>query len=690
MVLIDKIKRGLGKPPKVILQRIAAEIKIEVDRFYSPFRSRRMTERRLLQESGSYSTIRELWKYLGSRGFPAVTTPCSKNDLNDIGINFQIILDKAKNAIDHKIDLLGSGQIELGDRIQWHKDYKSGFSWPSAYIRSIDYNNFDQYSDVKFPWEVSRMQWLIPAGQAFLITGDEIYAEAVKEAIDHWINENPYAYSVNWASTMEVALRIVTWTWFFHVFKNSKAWDNHQFQYKFLSSLYLHADFTQRHLEKSDINGNHYTANAAGLVFAGLFFGRSKTAEKWLQLGWGILCDELLLQVYPDGVDFEASVPYHRFVTELFLFPLIYRLALGYNFPKEYCDRLIRMAYFIRAYSRPDSSVPLWGDADDARALPLGNQKINNHLYLSAVIGYIGEEKELMAHGSGPYDEVYWLLGKKAVLSISNKFHEIYNLSSCAFHNGGFFVMRNCEDHIFIDCGPLGLAGRGGHGHNDCLSFEAYLLGTSLITDSGAYLYTASFRERNNFRSTAYHNTPQVDGEEINRFIRPDYLWNLHNDALPEVYEFTMGETVDFFQGTHSGYERLSDSIKPVRSIALGHDDHILFIHDNFIGSGEHQIEIPYHLHPSVSVIENDDKSLLLIGNGRFFQFYWSDKDDWDLKVEDSRVSPSYGIVIPAKRIVFRRCGQPRPLWCMIAPEGKLPEDICSWTQKVLNREFPS
>ncbi len=35
--------------------------------------------------------------------------------------------------------------------------------------------------------------------------------------------------------------------------------------------------------------------------------------------------------------------------------------------------------------------------------------------------------------------------------------------------------MRNNVDHVFIDCGPLGLAGRGGHGHNDCLAFEAVL-----------------------------------------------------------------------------------------------------------------------------------------------------------------------------------------------------------------------
>ena len=76
------------------------------------------------------------------------------------------------------------------------------------------------------------------------------------------------------------------------------------------------------------------------------------------------------------------------------------------------------------------------------------------------------------------------------------------------FGDGGFFVMRNAVDHVFVDCGRIGLADRGGHGHNDCLSFEAVLDGVHLVTDCGSFVYTRSFEERNRFRSTASHNTP--------------------------------------------------------------------------------------------------------------------------------------------------------------------------------------
>ena len=78
-----------------------------------------------------------------------------------------------------------------------------------------------------------------------------------------------------------------------------------------------------------------------------------------------------------------------------------------------------------------------------------------------------------------------------------------------------------------------------------------------MISDSGTYVYTEDFSARNLFRSTAYHNTPQVDGEEINRFVGPDELFTLRADAS-EVRAWRPGETADIFIGSHSGYERLS------------------------------------------------------------------------------------------------------------------------------------
>jgi hypothetical protein len=339
---------------------------------------------------------------------------------------------------------------------------------------------------------------------------------------------------------MEVALRILSWSWLFPAFHASRAWSDVAFRERFLCALYLHGDFTERHIERSDVNGNHFTADAAGMVFAGLFFGRGSDAARWHACGWSHLCDELPRQVFPDGVDFEASVGYHRLVAELFLLPALYRRACGLEVPDGYAQRLQAMARFTAAYSRPDGGSPLWGDADDARALPLGRQALTDHRYLVGLAGAAFDVAELRDASGGPRGEAFWLLGPVAAASLPASDTPPRPPGSSAFADGGFYVMRNATDHVFVDCGPVGLAGRGGHGHNDCLAFEAALDGVLLVSDCGLFVYSASFAERNNFRSTAYHNTPSIDGQEINR-IDPKLLWMLANDAEPRVLSFERG-----------------------------------------------------------------------------------------------------------------------------------------------------
>jgi len=681
------IRRGLRKPPKIIIQRLQRELRTEAERFIAPYRAKQFRQQALLKATDA-DCLDTLWQRLGTCPYPAQTTPDINTTLDAIcPEDRQLILAKAELALNHQINLLGSGLIHLGAEIDWHKDYKTGISWQPTYIRDIQYSNPGDRSDVKIPWEISRLQWLIPAGQAYLLTKDEGYAIAVKNILENWITHNPYAYSVNWTCTMEVALRILSWTWFFRVFHQTDAWRDSHFREKFLCTLFLHGDFTEHHLEYSDVNGNHYTTDAAGLVFAGLFFREGTTAQRWQQLGWNILQSELPRQVFPDGVDFEASVPYHRLVLELFFLPAHYRAISGLDIPSFYRERIINMARFATAYSRPWGTVPLWGDADDARALPLGTQALEDHRYLAGIVGTAWQIPELCRSFAGTRSEIFWLLGPPAATSLPEVEQPLEFPPSTAFPEGGFFILRNPQDHIFIDCGPVGLAGRGGHGHNDCLAFEAVLNGVSLISDCGAYLYTASYEERNHFRSTAYHNTPQIDGEEINRFLRPDYLWNLHNDAQPELRYWETNSQQDIFCGSHSGYQRLPDPITPVRTLILDHNYHSLIIQDRFEGRGEHQFIIPLHLAPDVVAQQQASNQIHLQVQQQTFILLWSSNSPWELTKEQGRISPSYGVVNSSTRLVWQCQGswETQLVICLI-PLNNSPPDPLDWALQSLGK----
>jgi hypothetical protein len=252
--------------------------------------------------------------------------------------------------------------------------------------------------------------------------------------------------------------------------------------------------------------------------------------------------------------------------------------------------------------------------------------------------------------------------------------------------------MRAAKDCVFIDCGPVGMAGRGGHGHNDCLSFEAVLLGKQLVTDCGTYVYTSSPDERNGFRSTRSHNTPQIDAGEINRFAARDQLWLLHNDARPEVRCWQTGEDLDLFCGSHSGFRRLASPVTPVRTLILHHTGHMLIIEDQFEfeRSTPHTVSIPLHLAWGVEVSMVAPGRLRLSVGGQGFCLAWGDALAWQLRIDPARVSPRYRMALPTYRLCWRRTGiLDIPLIVCLSPEadsGADPWEVAVETLRAQDR----
>ena len=670
--MLSRFRRVLRKPASYIVERLSHELRMRAERVRGPRRARRWSAAYLARLHG-FATVDAWWQALGERPYLAHLGPAAAEYEALCPNDRERVLAAARRARDHVVDLLGSGDVHLGDRVDWHRDYKSGFVWPRAYFAMLQYGSPADRSDVKFPWELSRLQWMLPLGQAFLLTQEDEFARKARALIESWLETNPHAGSINWACTMEVALRIVSLSWLFHVFKHADAWRDSRFRGEFLRMLYLHADFTARHLEKSDINGNHYTADAAGLVYAGLFFGDHADGKSWFELGWAILRDELPKQVYADGVDFEASIAYHRLVQELFLYPALYARLHGVEIPAAYRERLVLMAHYTAAYVRQDGSVPLVGDADDARTLPLGGQAINDHRYLLGVTGVAFDDADLIGQFDGPRSEIYWLLGPSAAATLDEQSCRRPIPASATFPAGGYYVMRNASDHVFAICAPVGLAGRGGHSHNDCLSVDAMLAGVHLFSDCGAYVYTADYAERNRFRSTAYHNTPRADGEEINRYLSPTLLWWLHNDARPVVRHVSFSSLEDRLVLSHTGYERLAAPVTPVRTLTLCHATHVLRIEDAFEGTGEHLIEVPLHLALGVNVVETTHDGIVLAAQGRRFAVTWNPLHEWELEITDGRLSPSYGVALPTRVLRWRRLGPLVALTVNVSPESHSP-----------------
>ncbi len=662
----SKARKLAGMPLSYATLRLQAEIQKRLWQRPPGKREGQLDERALLRQLGQ-PTMQSLLCQIGRQHSAYRSSLVSQSLLNTYEPGLvTAIVEMADTVLDGWVCLLGSGPLRL-EGIDWFRDYRSGLSWPPEYFAKINVADLDRPSDVKFPWELSRLQWLIPVGQAFHLTRNERYSYHVRCVIDTWIEANHCGWGVNWSCTMEAAMRVFTWTWFFHLLKDSQSWRDQGFRFRFLRTIFLHLQFIRGNLEISDVNGNHLVADAAALVVGGVFFGSGRPL-RWMKTGWRLLQREILRQVLPDGVDFEGSTAYHRLVAELFLHAAATLAENGIAVPAQYCNSLLRMADYTRAYTKPDGLAPVIGDADDGRVLPLGQHRINDHRYLPTLIWARWAPERITHEWRLGVSECLWWLGEAPTATLPTSTPK----PIAVFPDAGNVILRGDVDYVFVDCGPVGLSGRGGHGHNDCLSFEAVLAGHTLLVDPGSPTYTGDWRLRNRFRSTEVHNTPQIDDEEINRFVSPKSLWALHSDATARIELLQDGPSRSIFRGCHTGYERLQNPATIVRTLILDKVRHGLAWEDKLISKARHRVRLPLQFASGVCVVQLQNHWVQLVTGEESFILEWAASDDWKLAIEEGNISPSYGILLDALRLVWRNSAAgSAPVIFFLYPEYK-------------------
>ena len=643
---LDRARRAARKSPRELASRLIEMGWTQLQRPWSRVYPRLLAEPVLVKLAGAAS-IDALWQ--AQLAAPFFLSPDRRQEwTHDFRARYpdapSSIVSAADRVIRHEFDLLGSGSVALAERLPWHTDFKSGREWPVDYSPDIEYLEIDKPTDIKVPWELSRCQHFATLGQAYWLTSDERYAQEFVDQTSDWIARNPWSHGVNWACAMDVALRAVSWIWGFYFLGDAAACRSRAFRGAFLRSLYMHGEYIAGHLERGEVNGNHYLCDGVGLVFLGTFFRETPKGRQWLQTGKDIIDAEIFNQTSEDGVDFEKSTAYHRLVLEAFFTSYLLLELHGDRLSAAWVARLSRMFEFVEAYLKPDGTIPLIGDADDGRIQKLGVQHINDHRYLLAAGAVMFGRADFSRGATSFSDEAFWLFGPQGGVSFDAIQAPPARVESKAFDAGGFYVLRTERAHVFVDCGEVGMHGRGGHGHSDITSLEIWLDGMNIVSDCGAYLYTASREWRNLFRSTAFHNVVQIDGEELNRLVSPNHLWHLRDDARPQNVVWHWDARADYFRGTHNGYARLEPPVLVTREVLLAKEGPDVLIRDSIEGRGSHELVWRFHLDPAIdAAIDGCDVRLRAAGRDAWLQLA-SAADGLTMTIEDGWISPSYGV----------------------------------------------
>jgi hypothetical protein len=525
----------------------------------------------------------------------------------------------ADRILAHEFDLLGSGPVNLGPRIDWQRDFKSGRRWPLEHISKIVVS-YPDGSDIKVPWELSRAQHLPLLALAHRISGDARYLDEVGAELTDWIAANPVEFGANWQCTMDVAIRAVNWVAALAVCRAEAA--DAAWMEPVLSSLLLHARFIRANLEYGPARGNHYLSDVVGLLVVAGLFQTSAEGRGWISWSIGQLAREQRHQIRADGCDHEASISYHRLVTELFL---VGADAAGVLAPRTLDPSvraaLGRMLGFVADYTRPDGLAPQIGDADNGRLLPLedyglADQRAHLHLFRQA-----GVQTPTVRE-------------------------------SAAYAAGGFYVLRTGDLYAALRCGDVGLYGRGCHAHNDLLGFELCWRDVPLVVDPGSFLYTADPAQRNAFRSTAAHATLQIDDREQNE-VPADRLFAMPDRARAEALVFT-AQPIPVFQGRHSGYRTPADSCLHTRTVRLDGPGGRLELTDDIQSSANHDLTWRFPLAPC----EVQTAPSLAIARFAGVTLHIS-SDGLEVGVQAGYLSPAYGERISAPVVTFRSRSRP-------------------------------
>ena len=547
-----------------------------------------------------------------------------------------LLVERAQRICEHRFDLLGYEKLDYGREIDWHRDAVHGKRAPRKPWYQIRFLDFDQVGDAKITWELNRHQHLVTLAKAYCVTKEERFVTELLHQWYHWQQENPYPIGINWASSLEVAYRSLSWLWVRYFLTDCPAVPS-QFRYDLDRALALNARHIERFLSTYFSPNTHLLGEGVGLFFIGTLCPQFLSAQRWQRKGWEIVLQEAQRQVLRDGMHFEQSTYYHVYALDLFLHARMLARRNQVPIPAALDETLEKMLELMRALGQ-DGTFPRFGDDDGGRVFDSARSRTPQLLDPLATGAVLFGRADFKATAGGLHEEALWLLGAEGVA----QFDQIPSVrplgASVGFESSGIYVMASPEplaQKLVIDAGAFGV-GRAGHGHADALSLYLTVNGREWLTDPGTFSYVSGEAERNFFRGTGAHNTLQVDGCSQAEPAGP-FAWR----SLPDVRveNWVAGETFDLFVGHHTGYCRLPQPVTHRRCVFYL-KQRFWLVRDQATGDGRHQLDLCWHLSPNVSDFKTvgnaivgaakDKQTLFLLpmeGHGwlqEFSQGWWS------------------------------------------------------------------
>lgn len=559
---------------------------------------------------------------------------------NCLDINFNIDQQaslSSNTSSDKPIQLFFQQPPILHDEsIDWSKDPKTGIVAPCAFGKLIDYRNEKIVGDIKYLWELGRHQFLIPLAIDISDGKDQASKRKLEMYLQTWLDQNPVKQGIHWCSSLEVALRLIAWS-FVHSILLAGGTKNGIFDYvtdsrKLQRSIYHQIKFIQAYYSRHSSANNHLIGELVGVWVACNIFRFEKHTIDWSKNAQSELELQANLQNHDDGVNREQAIYYHLWVLEYLTLAWLVGCRFNRPFSANFVSIIAHMTGFLRNVCSESSNPPNIGDADGGQVARFSHAVSENPYRdilqtFDACVGNGISEKSM-------YTKPYWYSRIKD--SQSDEQDEIHGAAliaqekelPIAYPSGGYCILGDKKQKICFKAGSMGYLGTASHGHADLLSVCLSIDNLWWLTDQGTYSYHSDADWRDYFRGTSAHNTVQIDSLNQSR-IGGAFLWM--EKASASMFDLVNGE-IQSVKAQLNSYQ----SVKVGCSRELRYDtsNQSLSIYDEVSmeeSSELKTIQIRYHFHPLVSIEKNSEVfySAQMDGKTEKLEIRLSEELDW-------------------------------------------------------------
>lgn len=494
--------------------------------------------------------------------------------------------------------------VPLGFPPRWNRDPKTGRTAPMVFGKTLDYRDESLVGDIKYLWEPNRHLELVTLAQAWHLTRAERYAAGCRQLLESWLEQCPYLVGPNWTSSLELGIRLVNWSFAWHLLGGEagplfEGGQGAEFRHRWLASIRQHCHFVAGHLSRHSSANNHLLGERFGLLVAAVTWPLWPESASWAEASRREFEAQALEQNAPDGVNREQATWYHHEVADMMLIAGCVARAGGMEFSDAYWRRWESMMEFLASIMDVSGHVPAFGDSDDAcmvRFDPAADFCAYRSLLASAAL--LRGRDDFARKAGGFDDKTRWLLGDRAVdAAVGRSAGAAAPPVTRAFAHGGYYVLGSDFDtsrevRIVADAGPLGYLSIAAHGHADALSFTASAGGRELLIDPGTFAYHTDKAWRDYFRGTSAHNTLRVDGLDQS-VAGGNFLWLRHADG--HCLEFESSAHRDRLLARQAGYRRLADPVIHQRELVYEGGARLLRVTDGLSCRGAHEVEMFWH-----------------------------------------------------------------------------------------------